>query len=423
MRRKDLVGMSQASVSFAPVHLVRAMDREMGAAEQSGALMQTADNVAYDGRHVHLNGAALLNFGSCSYLGLELRDELKQGAIEAVTRFGTQFPFPRAMLQNPLYLELDAALRQITGGFPVIAASTSLGHISTLPVIIDPRDAVLIDMMAHASVHTAASLLRGMPVIPIHHSDLNVLEEQLQILSKSHRRVWYLLDGLYSMRGDFAPLDDLAALMEKYPALHLYVDDAHSTTWTGAHGRGFALERLQDRSRVVVALSLNKAFAAGGGAMIFPTLEMANLVRRSGGPMVFSGALQPALLGAAVASARLHLSPELARLQTELMARLRLTVDLAHKFNVPLGVESLNPVFFLRGGSTKNCFSLVNSLRARGACVCAAMFPIVPRGNAGARFTITLHNTPADIETLMSWLGLETERLGLMASSPAPAAE
>jgi 7-keto-8-aminopelargonate synthetase-like enzyme len=395
------------------------MDREMGAAEQSGALMQTADDVVYEGRRVNLGGASLLNFGSCSYLGLELRPELKQGAIDAVTRFGTQFPFPRAMLQNPLYLELEAALAQITGGFPVIAASTSLGHISTLPVIVEPRDAVLIDMMAHASVHTAASLLRGVPVIPIHHSDLTVLEDQLKTLSSSHRKVWYLLDGLYSMRGDFAPIDALLSLAEKYPALHLYIDDAHSTTWTGTHGRGYALEKIQDRSRVVVALSLNKAFGAGGGAMIFPTQEQANLVRRSGGPMVFSGALQPPLLGAAVASARLHLSPELGQLQAQLMQRLELTVKLAHELHVPLGVESLNPVFFLRGGSTKNCFSLVNSLRARGACVCAAMFPIVPRGNAGARFTITLHNTPEDINTLMGWLALESERLGLIPSSAA----
>jgi 7-keto-8-aminopelargonate synthetase-like enzyme len=395
------------------------MDREMGAAEECGALMQTADDVVYEGRHVQLNGKQLLNFGSCSYLALELREEVKRGAIDAITRFGTQFPFPRAMLQNPLYLELEAALSQITGGFPVIAASTSLGHISTLPVIIGTKDAVLIDMMAHASVHTAASLLRGMPVIPIHHSDLNELEEQLKVLSSQHHKVWYLLDGLYSMRGDFAPLAELQTLMDKYPALHLYVDDAHSTTWTGRNGRGFALETLKDTSRVVVALSLNKAFAAGGGAMIFPTREMANLVRRSGGPMVFSGAVQPPLLGAAVASARLHLSPELARLQGELMTRLELTVSLARKLNVPLGVESLNPVFFLRGGSTKNCFSMVNSLRAYGACVCAAMFPIVPRGNAGARFTITLHNSLDDIRTLMGWLALETERLGLVPRAPA----
>lgn len=390
----------------------------MGGAEEAGALMQTADKTPYEGRHVHLHGKALLNFGSCSYLALELRDELKQGAIDAISRYGTQFPFPRAMLQNPLYQELDDALKSMTGGFPVIAASTSLGHISALPVLVEPKDAVLIDMMAHASVHTAASLLRGVPVTQLHHSDLQSLEDHLKVLSAQHRRVWYLLDGLYSMRGDFAPIDELCALMERYPALHLYIDDAHSTTWTGTHGRGYALERIKDRSRVVVALSLNKAFAAGGGALIFPTQQQANMVRRSGGPMVFSGAVQPALLGAAVASARIHLSPELPALQARLMSRLELTVQLAHEFGVPLGVESLNPVFFLRSGSTRTCFSLVNSLRARGACVCAAMFPIVPRGHAGARFTLTLHNTPEDIRTLMGWMAAEIERLGLVTPAP-----
>lgn len=391
----------------------------MGAAEQAGLAFQVADNVPYEGRYVHLNGQRLLNFGSCSYLGLELRPELKQGAIAAVERYGTQFPFPHAMLQNPLYEELEAALSEMTGGFPIIAASTSLAHIAALPVLVDPKDAVLIDIMAHASVHTAASLLRGMPVLPIRHSDLNELEARLKELSPAHKKIWYLLDGLYSMRGDFAPLDELAVLMEKYPALHLYVDDAHSTTWTGRNGRGYALERLADTSRVVVALSLNKAFAAGGAALIFPNRAMADVVRRSGGPMVFSGALQPALLGAAVASARLQLSPVLAELQAELLRRLELTVSLAHDLNVPLSVESLNPVFFLRAGSTKNGFSLASSLRTRGACVCVAMFPVVPRGNAGARITITLHNRVEDIRQMIGWLALESERLGLMRSVPA----
>jgi 7-keto-8-aminopelargonate synthetase-like enzyme len=395
------------------------MDREMRAAVESGAIMLTADDAVYDGRTVHLNGRQLLNFASCSYLGLELHPALKAGAINAVNRYGTQFPFPRAMLQNPLYQELEAALFEMTGGYPVVAATTTLAHIAALPVIVEPHDAVLVDIMAHASVHTATALLRG-TVMQVQHSDLNAVEEQVKRLSATHKKVWYLLDGLYSMRGDFAPMTELATLMEKYPALHLYIDDAHSTTWTGTHGRGRALEQLVDRSRAVVALSLNKAFAAGGGALIFPTREQAALVRRSGGPMVFAGAVQPALLGAAVASARIHLTPELTELQAALMSKLELTGSLAREQGVPLLVDSLTPVFFLKAGSSKKCFDLVNSLRARGACVCAAMFPVVPRGNAGVRFTITLHNTPDDIRTMMGWLALETERLGL---GPATLAE
>ncbi len=403
--------MAKEAVSFAPVHLVRAMDREMAAAGAHGALLQTADDAVYRGRTVRLGGKELLNFGCCSYLGLELHPALQEGAIEAIRHYGTQFPFPRAMLQNPLYAELEALLERMTGGYPMIAASTSLAHISAIPVLIGKKDAVVIDMLAHASVHTAVALLRDVPIVQLRHSDVEALEDELKRLGPQHDKIWYLLDGLYSMRGDFAPIDELMQLVDRYPALHLYIDDAHSMTWTGTHGRGYALERIRDRSRVVVALSLNKAFAAGGGALIFPTREQAALVRRSGGPMVFSGAVQPPLLGAAVASAKVHLSPELPRLQKELANRLSLVLSLAQALDVPLGAHSVNPVFFLRAGSSANCFQLVQSLRERGACVCAAMFPIVPRGHAGIRFTITLHNSEDDIRTMMGWLEAESRRL------------
>ena len=136
-----------------------------------------------------------------------------------------------------------------------------------------------------------------------------MLADRVAALSQKHATVWYALDGLYSMRGDFAPLEELSHLLAKFPSLHLYIDDAHCTSWTGTHGRGYTLERMVDRSRIVVALSLNKAFSAAGGALVFPSAELRERVRLAGGPMLFSGGIQPPMLGAAVASAHLHLSP------------------------------------------------------------------------------------------------------------------
>ena len=270
------------SPSFAPAHLVKAMDEGMAAAAEAGALMQTAGPSDYHGRHVDFAGHQLLNFGCCSYLGLEVRSELKEAAIDATRRYGTQFPFPRALLQSPMYQELESMLRTMTGGHVVVAASTSLAHVSALPALLEPGDAAVIDVSAHASLHTASALLRGIPLEPVRHNRLDMLEKRIQVLSAKHRRVWYILDGLYSMVGDFAPIEDLAVLLQKYPALHLYVDDAHSTSWTGTFGRGHALERLADRERVVGVLSLNKAFSAAGGALVLPTEALANRVRRAG---------------------------------------------------------------------------------------------------------------------------------------------
>ncbi len=414
---------------FAPAYLAEAMDASMHAAQQAGALMQTADNAQYAGRTVRVHDTELLNFACCSYLGLELRPDLQESAIGAIRRFGTQFPFPRAMLQSPLYEELSESLGRMTGGHVVVAASTTLGHIAALPVLIEPSDAVVIDIAAHASLHTAVALLRGIHVEPLRHNRADLLEKRVRALSAKHRRVWYVLDGLYSILGEFAPIDELRELLKRCPSLHLYVDDAHSTSWTGTHGRGYGLEKLEDRERVVVALSLNKAFSAGGGALVLPDRKMADRILRAGGPMVFSGALQPAQLGAAVASARLHLSDELGELQKELQAKLSLTVLLAQDFGVPLGDETLSPIFFLPCKSEAKTFEVVRLMRERGIGVTAAMYPIVPRNQAGIRFCITLHNHDADIRLLMEGfaeaadqVGLETEaKSGLFPScSPKP---
>jgi len=404
---------TDTSPSFAPAHLVGAMDQGMGDAEAATTLLQTADEGAYSGRYVAYAGKNLLNFVCCSYLGLEHREELKRAAISAIERLGVQFSCSRAVIQSPQYRELEEKLGRMTGGSAVVSATTTLAHISALPVLVGPRDAVVLDQRAHASLHTACALLRQ-PIEIVRHNRMDKLESRVKQLSQRHEKVWYVLDGLYSMAGDFAPIDELRVLLERYPALHLYVDDAHSTSWTGSHGSGYALDRLPDRSRVVGVLSLNKAFSAGGGALILSDPQLANRVRRTGGPLVFGGPLQPPLLAAAVASAELHLSPELPKLQKALAERIELAIRLARDSDVPFEDESISPIFFLRCRTAEKTFSMIKGLRETyGIYTCPAFFPIVPRGEAGVRITISLHNTAADIRVLIDALSSEAQRLDL----------
>jgi 7-keto-8-aminopelargonate synthetase-like enzyme len=148
-------------------------------------------------------------------------------------------------------------------------------------------------------------------------------------------------------------------------------------------------------------LSLNKAFSAGGGALVFSDPSLAQKVLRAGGPMVFSGALQPALLGAAVASARVHLSNELPGLQAKLRTKLSLMKSWCQEFGVTMEDETESPVYFLHCGTQQRTFDLVRWMRTRGFCVTAAMYPIVPRHHAGIRFCVTLHNDDSDIKRLV----------------------
>jgi 7-keto-8-aminopelargonate synthetase-like enzyme len=117
-----------------------------------GLIMRTPDDVSLDGRMIELDGRPLINFGSCSYLGLEMDPRMRGAVCEAVMRYGTQFSSSRSYLSAPPYAELEARLAEMFGGHVLVAPSTSLGHLAALPVLVAPDDAVLLDQQVHHSV-------------------------------------------------------------------------------------------------------------------------------------------------------------------------------------------------------------------------------------------------------------------------------
>ncbi len=378
--------------------------RSMAAAEAKGTMMRRAGH--YCGRFLELDGRMLRNFGTCSYLGLDQHPELRQAAIAAVEEYGTQFSISRAYLECALYQGLENNLEKMTGQPTLVAPSTTLAHMAALPVLVRDNDAVVIDQFAHASLHAATELLRDVPVHLVRHSRLDQIDELLQKLSICYERIWLVVDGLYSMFGDFAPFEGLGALLDRWPQLHLYVDDAHATGWLGTHGRGGALmqlgqHNLHQHKRVVVALSLNKSFAAAGGALALPDAELKVRIRRCGGPMLFSGPIQPPMLGAAVASSKLHLRAEHSATQAQLMQRIDYALAAAAQAGLPLATHHRTPVFFIPCDSVDEATDEVQWLINEGFYVCPSAFPAVPVNRPGVRFTITLHNELEDIDALI----------------------
>ena len=167
------------------------------------------------------------------------------------------------------------------------------------------------------------------------------------------------------------------------------------------HGRGGALRQLGQHKRVVVALSLNKAFAAAGGALALPDAELKVRIRRCGGPMLFSGPIQPPMLGAAVASSDLHLMAEHSAIQAELMRRIDYALAAAAQADLPLATQHRTPVFFIPCDSVEEATDEVRRLINEGFYVCPSAFPAVPVNRPGVRFTITLHNELEDIDALI----------------------
>jgi 7-keto-8-aminopelargonate synthetase-like enzyme len=383
---------------------ISAIDRIVDMGLNHGLAQRTTEDQAFNGRTICLNGKHVLNFALCSYLGLEQDSRLKQGTIDAVTRYGTQFAISRTYMSATPYTELEAQLEKLFGSHALATPTTTLGHIAALPVLIQKGDAIIIDQMAHNSMQTAAKLVQaeGVPVETLLHSNLELLEERINALSQQYRHVWYLTDGVFSMFGDLAPAKELGELLKRYEQLHLYFDDAHGMSWIGEHGRGYVLDCLPIQDRMVVATSLCKAYGAGGGALVFPNASMHRRVKNCGGPMIFSGPIQPPMLGAAIASARIHLSSEIDRLQAELQDRIALCNRLLKVYEIPVACSSQSPIFYIKVGHPHNAGDLAKCLLDEGFYTNHAVYPAVSRRKSGIRFTLTRHLSFEDIHGLIS---------------------
>jgi 7-keto-8-aminopelargonate synthetase-like enzyme len=391
--------MAKTRSFFSRARKVQTTDRFVSELQRSGLIMQLAGSP--DGARWVVDGEPLLNFASSSYMGLERHPLLLAGAQAALREFGSNFSISRAYLECSLYRDFEEALDEMTDRCVMVAASTTMAHLAALPVLVGDRDLVLIDQFAHASLHMATELIDDVPIEIVRHSRLDVLVEKLIEAGDQYERVWYLCEGVYSMLGDFAPFAGLNELLRRFPRLHLYVDDAHATSWVGLHGRGSALTHLMRSDRVFVALSLSKAFGAVGGAIAFPTAEARDRVRRCGGPMVFSGPIAPAGLGAGLASARLHLTAEFENLQDELGERMTLARDALSSAGLPLATEDVTPIIVLHYDSAQAARAVVAALRKRGFFACVSTFPAVPINKPSLRLTVSRHNSLADVRAMV----------------------
>ena len=383
---------------------LRTVEANIGVLRSRGLAHLTAEDERSDGRTLTLGSSRLVNFGSCSYLGLEVHPRLKAAAHDALERYGTQFSSSRAYVSTPLYGKLEDLLLQIfdAPGL-VIAPTTTLGHSAALPVLIEERDAVMFDLYVHNSVQAVLPSLkqRGIHCEALPHKRMDRVAARAEVLAKKYRRVFYLCDGVYSMHGDVLDVDTLYAALDRVPALHAYIDDAHGLGWAGRCGAGVVLGKRKIHERMVVAFGLSKGMAAAGGVFVFADQALASRVFTCGSSLIFSGPIQPPLLGAAVASAEVLLSDELEILKGRLEARIELFDKLAVGHGLLKERPAPTPIRFIEIGEEETLMDLACALKRAGYFVNAATFPAVARGRAGLRIMLNANQTLDDVRGLV----------------------
>ena len=375
-------------------------------ARTRGLFFQSNSLPGSDGRTISIGSKQAVWFGSCSYLGLDREPALIEAAVDATRAFGTQFASSRGYISLGLHTELEAKLGQMFDAHALLGQTTTLAHQAAFDVLATERDAVILDHQVHVSVQNAATLARahGAHVESVHHERLEEAMDRLKALSTKYDRVWFATDGVTSMYGDLAPVELMRQMLDVAPNVHLYVDDAHGTGWAGVHGRGLFLEQHGWSDRLVVATSLSKVPAAGGAALLMRNAELKEKIRTCGGTMVFSGPLQPPLLGAAMAAADFFLSDQLPGRQQALFDRIRLFKRGLLERGLPVLANNDAPVVFVPTGLPAVSFDLAEKLLDAGYYVNVAMFPAVPMRRSGLRITLTPHLRMEDINGLLNTL-------------------
>jgi len=196
-----------------------------------------SETLREDGIWVERDGRQLLSFSCNDYLNLTQHPSIKQAAVAAIEEYGAGSGASRLITGNhPLYAKLEARLAHLKStDAACVFGSGYLTNTGVIPVLIGQDGLVLIDELSHACIYAGAQLSRG-TVITFRHNDIDHVNELLERHRSQHRHALIVTDGVFSMDGDLAPLDELLSLGQRFDAW-LMSDDAHGIGVVGG-GRG-----------------------------------------------------------------------------------------------------------------------------------------------------------------------------------------
>ncbi len=252
---------------------------------------------------VEMEGAQRIMLGSNNYLGLTGDERVMKGAEDALHRYGTGLTGSRLLNGTiPLHLELESEIAEWMGTEAAIVFST--GHqanVGTLGTLLGPGDTVIVDSADHASILDGCLLSRA-KLRPFRHNRLDKLEKMLDRAQSDGGGVLVVVDGVFSMEGDIAPLHEICDLCERYGA-RLMVDEAHGAGVLGEGGAG-ASELLGVADRVDLRMGTFSKSLASCGGFVAGSEEVIDYLRISSRAFLFTASAVPAAVGAALAALR-----------------------------------------------------------------------------------------------------------------------
>jgi glycine C-acetyltransferase len=354
-------------------------------------------------RRIVVNGQAVVNFGSDSFLGLDQDPRVQDAVIRGVHEWGTHNGASRAFASVRANARAEEKLAAWLGTeATLIYPSVSLANLGAIPGLVGRQDLLVVDEHAHNSIQEGAKIAKanGVPLATFSHCDPEDLERALRAAG-SYRIALVCIDGVYSMSGALPPLKELNEVAVRYNAV-LYVDDAHGTGVLGTQGRGTVLDALGDYGNTFVIGSLSKGFSCAGG-FIGCTEEFKLLLKMRSNTYIFGGPVPPPYLDAICTVCDILSSGEYELLHARLRRNVRHLTDGAAGLGLAV-LGGQTPIVSVLVGDEADTLRAGSFLFDRGYYVQSVCFPAVPYHAGVLRIQVNANHRPESIRGLLDAL-------------------
>lgn len=389
---------------------LRWIQDEIAQLTEQGLLIRLRTIGSPVGPRMVVDGRPVLNMCTNDYLGLANHPALRAAAQAATAQWGVGPAAVRSIAgTTALHVELEQRLARFKGVEDALYVQSGFcANQAVIPPLVGREDVIFSDRLNHASIIDGCRL-SGAKIIPYEHCSAEDAARQIETHLPNYRRGLLITDGVFSMDGDIAPLDQLYAVAERFGVMTM-VDDAHGEGVLGRGGRGI-VDHFGLHGKFDVELgTLSKAFGVVGG-VIAGKKVLVDYIRQKARPFLFSSAVTPADTGACLAAV------DLLEQSTELVDRLWENARIFKSGMQALGFDighSQSPITPVMLGEAPLAQQFSRTLFEQGLFAMALGFPTVPRGQARIRVMISAAHSQDDLSEGLEKFARVGRKLGVI---------
>ncbi len=359
---------------------------------------------------VRIEQGNVINLCSNNYLGLANHCSLKDTAKNALDQYGFGMASVRFICgSHTIHKRLENKISDFLGMEDAILFSSCFdANAGLFETLLGKDDIVFSDALNHASIIDGIRLCKA-ERLRYSHGDMNELENLLK--NSNHKIKLIATDGVFSMDGDIAKLNEICTIAERHQAL-VMVDDSHATGFFGATGRG-TLEYSGVQGRVdIITSTFGKALGGASGGFIAAKKGIVDLLRQRSRPYLFSNSLAPMIVAATIEAIDM-ISSDTSRIQ-----KLRINTRYFRERIVEAGFEikpGFHPIVPIMLGDEKIAMNMANNLLEEGIFVVGLSYPVVPKNQARIRVQISAAHEIEDLNRAIAAFVKVGEKMGVFA--------